>query len=157
MVMTVEQPAEWMFGRGNRSTRRKPAAVPFRRPEIPHDLSRARTRDAAVGSRRLTTWAMAQPKTVSNNEKINIVQQDGRYYAMLCTYQWPCWDPALLVVTRRRSQRAKFRPAFLVSRCIFADRKLFEAEIAGKKNTNSVPLSLFYLFYYRCLLGLCTA
>jgi hypothetical protein len=34
------------IGRGNRSTRRKPAPVPFCPPQIPHDLTRA----AAVGS-----------------------------------------------------------------------------------------------------------
>jgi hypothetical protein len=43
-----------MLGRGNRNTRRKPAPVPLCPPQIPHDLTRARTRDAAVESRRLT-------------------------------------------------------------------------------------------------------
>jgi hypothetical protein len=43
-----------MIGRGNRSTRRKPAPVPLRPPQIPYDLTRTRTRAAAVGSRRLT-------------------------------------------------------------------------------------------------------
>jgi hypothetical protein len=42
------------IGRGNRSTRRKPAPVPLCPPQIPHDLNRARTRAAAVGSQRLT-------------------------------------------------------------------------------------------------------
>jgi hypothetical protein len=41
-------------GRGNRSTRRKPAPVPLLPPQIPHDLTWARTRAAAVESRRLT-------------------------------------------------------------------------------------------------------
>jgi hypothetical protein len=41
-------------GRGNLYTRRKPAPVPLCPPEIPHDLTWARTRAAAVGSRRLT-------------------------------------------------------------------------------------------------------
>jgi hypothetical protein len=36
------------IGRGNRSTRRKPA--PLCPPQIPHDQTRARTRAAAVGS-----------------------------------------------------------------------------------------------------------
>jgi hypothetical protein len=45
------------IGRGNRSTRRKPAPA----PQIPHDQTRARTRDAAVGSQRLNAWAMARP------------------------------------------------------------------------------------------------
>jgi hypothetical protein len=49
------------IGRGNRSTRRKPTEVPLCPPQISHDLSRARTRAAAVGSRRLTAWAMARP------------------------------------------------------------------------------------------------
>jgi hypothetical protein len=47
-------------GRGNRSTRRKPTPVPLSPPQIPHDLTRARTRADAVGSRRLTAWAMAR-------------------------------------------------------------------------------------------------
>jgi hypothetical protein len=48
-------------GRGNRSTRRKPALVPLCPPRLPHDLTRAGTRVAAVGSRRLTSWAKARP------------------------------------------------------------------------------------------------
>jgi hypothetical protein len=56
--MRVEQSVECEFGRGNRSTRRKRAPVPLCPP---HDLTRARTRVAAVGSRRLTAWAMARP------------------------------------------------------------------------------------------------
>jgi hypothetical protein len=34
------------IGKGNRSTRRKPAPVPLCPQEIPHDLTRARTRAA---------------------------------------------------------------------------------------------------------------
>jgi hypothetical protein len=48
------------IGRRNRSTRRKPAPVPLCPPQIPHDLTWARTRAAAMGSRRLTAWAMAR-------------------------------------------------------------------------------------------------
>jgi hypothetical protein len=36
------------IGRGNRSTRRKPATVPLCLPQIPHDLIWARTQAAAV-------------------------------------------------------------------------------------------------------------
>jgi hypothetical protein len=50
-----------MIGRGIRSTWRKPAPVLICLPQIPHDLSRARTRTAAEGSRRLTAWAKARP------------------------------------------------------------------------------------------------
>jgi hypothetical protein len=47
------------IGRGDRSSRRKPAPVPLCPPQIQHDLTWARTRGAAVGSRRLKAWAMA--------------------------------------------------------------------------------------------------
>jgi hypothetical protein len=42
-----------MFGRVNRSTRRKPAPVPLCPPQTTHAV-RTRTRAAAVGSQRLT-------------------------------------------------------------------------------------------------------
>jgi hypothetical protein len=42
------------IGRGNRSTRKKPALGPLCPPQIPHDQTRARTWAAAVGSQRLT-------------------------------------------------------------------------------------------------------
>jgi hypothetical protein len=41
------------IGRGNRSTRKKPAPVPLCPPQTPHDQTRARTWAAAVGSQRL--------------------------------------------------------------------------------------------------------
>jgi hypothetical protein len=53
------------IGRGNRGARRKPAPLPLCSPQIPHDLTCARTRAAAEGNRRLTAWAMALP-TVLN-------------------------------------------------------------------------------------------
>jgi hypothetical protein len=42
------------IGRGNRSTRKKPTPVPPCPPQILHDLTRARTRAAAVGIWQLT-------------------------------------------------------------------------------------------------------
>jgi hypothetical protein len=42
-----------MIGRGNRSTRRKPALVSLCPPQTPH-AARTRTRAAAVGSQHLT-------------------------------------------------------------------------------------------------------
>jgi hypothetical protein len=42
-----------MIGRGNRSTRRKPALVPLCPPQNPNAVQ-TRTRAAAVGSQRLT-------------------------------------------------------------------------------------------------------
>jgi hypothetical protein len=54
--MDVEQSAEWVRGK-TQSTRKRPAPVPLCQPQIPHDLTRARRRAAAVRSRRLTAWA----------------------------------------------------------------------------------------------------
>jgi hypothetical protein len=47
------------IGRGNRSTRRKPAPAPLCPQQISHDQTRARTRAAAVVSQRLTTWDLS--------------------------------------------------------------------------------------------------
>jgi hypothetical protein len=49
------------IGRGNRSTRKKPAPVPLCPSQIPLDQTRSRTRLAAVGSQRLNASAMARP------------------------------------------------------------------------------------------------
>jgi hypothetical protein len=59
------------IGRENRSTRRKPAPAPLCPPQIPHDQTRARTRAAAVGSQRLTAWAMARPDPDLGYSNIN--------------------------------------------------------------------------------------
>jgi hypothetical protein len=45
---------------------KKSAPVPLCPPQIPHDLTRARTRTIAEGSRRLTAWAMARPRYLPN-------------------------------------------------------------------------------------------
>jgi hypothetical protein len=59
------------IGRGNRSTRRKPAPAALCPPQIPLDQTRSRTRTAAVGSQRLTAWAMAL-RTILANTHANI-------------------------------------------------------------------------------------
>jgi hypothetical protein len=48
-----EAVGEMRIGRGNRSTRTKPALLPLCPPQIPFDLTWVRTRTAAVGRRRL--------------------------------------------------------------------------------------------------------
>jgi hypothetical protein len=54
--------AGWLrTGRGNRSTRRKPAQVPPCPPQISHDLNCDRSRTAAVENLQLAAWAMAWP------------------------------------------------------------------------------------------------
>jgi hypothetical protein len=56
-----------MIGKGNRSTRRKPAAVPLCPPQIPH-AAWTRTRAASLGSQRLTAWATEWPFRRFNSE-----------------------------------------------------------------------------------------
>jgi hypothetical protein len=59
-----------MIGRGNRSTQRKLAPVSLCPLQIPHDLTRYRTRAAEMESRRLTARATARPE---NEVTINSV------------------------------------------------------------------------------------
>jgi hypothetical protein len=75
------------IGRGNRSTRRIPVPVPFCPPHIPHDLTRARTWAAAVGSQRLATWAMARPwlGPLHHKEKVTKFCFEHTYFRYSCT------------------------------------------------------------------------
>jgi hypothetical protein len=57
-------------GRGNRSTRRKPAPVLISPPQIPHVLTRARIRTAEEESKRLTAWALLRRGYSKGNRSI---------------------------------------------------------------------------------------
>jgi hypothetical protein len=67
-------------GRWDRSTWRKPALVPYCQPQIPNDLTRARTRAVAVGSRRL---AIAWIGQVIMFEIMGYIGVDGRMIVKL--------------------------------------------------------------------------
>jgi hypothetical protein len=54
------------IGRGNRNTRRKPALVPFCAPQIPRDLTRARTWAVVMGRQRRTARVMTWPTWYTN-------------------------------------------------------------------------------------------
>jgi hypothetical protein len=58
----VPAPENGAACRGNKSTRRKTAPVTFCAPETSHDLTWDWTLTTAIGSRRLTAWAMAHPR-----------------------------------------------------------------------------------------------
>jgi hypothetical protein len=77
IVMIMERIAEWMSGRGNRSTRKKHVPVPFCTPQFPHDLTQARIWPTSVGSRRLTSWVMARPVEwyIMKCSKTNVFQK----------------------------------------------------------------------------------
>jgi hypothetical protein len=86
------------IGRGNQSTGRKLAPVPLSPPQIPHDVTWARKRAAAVGSRRLTAWAMTRPvysKLVTQNfldrlrKKTKSHSNDSRFPAQELNPNYP--------------------------------------------------------------------
>jgi hypothetical protein len=80
------------IGRVNRSTRRKPAPVPLCSPQIPHDLTRARTPAAAVESQRLTAWSMAQP---NNQLTTAVFKISSKRWSYPCNRPWRpigLWD-----------------------------------------------------------------
>jgi hypothetical protein len=54
-------PVEWNWQGKTEVLGEKPVSVPLCPPQIPHGLTRDRTRASAVGGRRLTAWAMARP------------------------------------------------------------------------------------------------
>jgi hypothetical protein len=61
-----------MIGRGNRSTRRKPAPMPLCLQQTPH-TARTRTRAAAVGSQLLTAWVTARPPPQETKKKLMVL------------------------------------------------------------------------------------
>jgi hypothetical protein len=73
------------ISRGNQGTRRKPAApVPLYLTQIPHDLTWARTRAAAVRTRRVTACAMAQPCGSLKRQLISKSSECIGEYCNLC-------------------------------------------------------------------------
>jgi hypothetical protein len=54
-------PVEWNWQGKTEVLGEKPVPLPLCPPQIPHGLTRDRTRASAVGGRQLTAWAMALP------------------------------------------------------------------------------------------------
>jgi hypothetical protein len=87
------------IGRENRRTRRKPAPAPLCSPQIPHDQTRARTRAAAVGSQRLTAWAMARPISIIRLARImgkNTIHRHTDKISARMTVTWTRFEPTTL-------------------------------------------------------------
>jgi hypothetical protein len=87
------------IGKGNQSTRRKPAPAPVCPPQIPLDQTRVWTRAPAVGSQRLTAWTMARPHFDSKYEsntgygwsvrmKYLKHKETGSFLQTSCSCQW---------------------------------------------------------------------
>jgi hypothetical protein len=60
MIWVWRATVEWYWQGKTEELGEKPVPVPLCPPQIPHGLTRARTRDSAVRGRRLTTWVMAR-------------------------------------------------------------------------------------------------
>jgi hypothetical protein len=61
MMMSVEHSVEWELAEETEVLGEN-LPMPICPPYVPHELIRDRTLAAAVRSRRLTAWAVAQPK-----------------------------------------------------------------------------------------------
>jgi hypothetical protein len=98
-----------MSGRGNRSTRRRPAQVPLSPAQILHDLNKVRNRAAIVGSRRLTAWATARPWNTWNFANLWTFKGISLFFFNSSHYKWRlnekalclCNYDAMLVATHR--------------------------------------------------------
>jgi hypothetical protein len=61
MIWVWRATVEWYWQGKTEELGERPVPLPLCPPQIPHRLTRARTRASAVRGRRLTTWAMARP------------------------------------------------------------------------------------------------
>jgi hypothetical protein len=65
MIWVWRVTVEWYWQGKTEELGEKPVPVPFCPPQIPHGLTRARTRVSEVRGWRLTAWAMARPNHLS--------------------------------------------------------------------------------------------
>jgi hypothetical protein len=64
----------------------KPVPVPLCPPQIPHGLTRDRTRASAVGGRRLNAWAMARPSVLNIFSKKKTSTSELHINHLFCIY-----------------------------------------------------------------------
>jgi hypothetical protein len=69
VIVMLENLVEWRLAGETEVLREKPAPAPLCPPQIPLARLRARTQAAAVGSQRLTAWAMARPSELLPSRK----------------------------------------------------------------------------------------
>jgi hypothetical protein len=94
------------IGRGNQSTQRKLAPVPLCPPQIPHDLTRAWTWAAMLGSWWLRAWAMPWPKEYCSRMKCDRIKKTGilKYqsngkWSVRISLSW--WKDSVLYIPER--------------------------------------------------------
>jgi hypothetical protein len=100
-IVRLENLGGMKIDRENRRTRRKPAPAPLCPPQIQLTRPVARTWAAAVGSQRLTAWAMARPNVpiwsptvcsvhVQCSERPDIQLRCWTQASKIC---WTNWNP----------------------------------------------------------------
>jgi hypothetical protein len=67
MMMILKQSAEWELAGETEVLGENLPPVPLCPPQIPHDVTQAKTRNAAMGSRQLTGWAI---ENATNSEAL---------------------------------------------------------------------------------------
>jgi hypothetical protein len=82
MIWVWRATVEWYWQGKGEELGEKPVPVPLCTPQIPHGLTRARTRPSAVRGRRLTTSAMARPGATHLLTEISNVVLAGFVVAM---------------------------------------------------------------------------
>jgi hypothetical protein len=125
------------IGRGNGCIRRKPAPVQLCPPQIPHDLTWDWTRPSAVGSRRLTAWAMARPSYHINYSFILIRIEN--LLRLLQLFYFHLWPFTLSLILRMSERSVVGKSEVFVLRYWIKPRKPQPESRSPGRNLNSVP------------------
>ena len=97
-------PVEWNWQGKTEVLGEKPVPVPLCPPQIPHGLTRDRTRASAVTGRRLTVWAMARP---SFHVYFNLCFKQHRTFPFQILYYIP-----FVALSRQNTNSAVDRQCF---------------------------------------------
>jgi hypothetical protein len=106
--MSLESDGGMIYWQGkNEELWEKPLPVPLYPPQIPHGLTRERTRASMVRGRRLTTWAMARPvlyviySKFANDTfimRVSTALSKGKRYGRNCSYSTTTLETLLVTV-----------------------------------------------------------
>jgi hypothetical protein len=134
---------EWYWQGKTEELGEEPFPMPLCPPQIPHGLTRARTWDFAVRSRRLTAWAMARPLLPVFKYSVQKRSIAGHILSFLTTI-------------RCRAVRCVLQRCWPV--CVAGDESLGSLLNAGGRVMDTHPLSVsshsadyvaMYIYFWR--------
>jgi hypothetical protein len=106
MIWVWRETVEWHWQGKTEELGEKPVPVPFCPPQIPHGLSRARSRAFAVRGRRLTTWTIARPAISLKFRNILFQATDDLAMLSCCVLTSTIsWHSVTDTSTRQRTKR----------------------------------------------------